>query len=224
MSPASSSPRLSLKWLQLSGSTSLPGNPFLPSHVARTAVAVTSYPDLRRGRRRRQREGGQRHRGRLHSPSLLSQGLALSLGYVQTKGGISPKSAWGHHRHPPMTDTRCRGKGSSCWFSSEAGPPGHRAPAAEAHAAGNACAQPRTLPPPERAPPPRARPGPRRPRGSYFYDFVEAFVSHHPDIRLCVITAQQKKFHSNAQKFLKFWRISKRKKKHCHSQEEPKKT
>lgn len=59
---------------------------------------------------------------------LLSQGLALSLGYVQTKGGISPKSAWGHHRHPPMTDTRCRGKGSSCWFSSEAGPPGHRAP------------------------------------------------------------------------------------------------
>lgn len=155
---------------------------------------------------------------------LLSQGLALSLGYVQTKGGISPKSAWGHHRHPPMTDTRCRGKGSSCWFSSEAGPPGHRAPAAEAHAAGNACAQPRTLPPPERAPPPRARPGPRRPRGSYFYDFVEAFVSHHPDIRLCVITAQQKKFHSNAQKFLKFWRISKRKKKHCHSQEEPKKT
>lgn len=40
---------------------------------------------------------------------LLSQGLALSLGYVQTKGGISPKSAWGHHRHPPMTDTHGAG-------------------------------------------------------------------------------------------------------------------
>lgn len=43
---------------------------------------------------------------------------------------------------------------------------------------------------------------------SYLYNFVEAFISHHPDIWLWVITAQQKKFHSNAQKFLKFWRIS----------------
>ena len=55
--------------------------------------------------------------------------------------------------------------------------------------------------------------GTARLTGAYFYDSVEALVSHHPDIRLCIITAQQEEFHSDAQKFLKFWRISKLKKK-----------
>lgn len=103
MSPASSSPRLSLKWLQLSGSTSLPGNPFLPSHVARTAVAVTSYPDLRRGRWRRQREGGQRHRGRLHSPSPCFPGASRFLWATSKQKAAFPPRAPGatidtHHR------------------------------------------------------------------------------------------------------------------------------
>lgn len=43
---------------------------------------------------------------------------------------------------------------------------------------------------------------------SYFYNFIETLISNHPDIRLCIITAEKKEFHCNSQQFLKFWRIS----------------
>lgn len=46
-------------------------------------------------------------------------------------------------------------------------------------------------------------------RNSYFNNFIKAFISNHPDIRFCILTAEEKDFHSNPQQFLKFWRISK---------------
>lgn len=41
---------------------------------------------------------------------------------------------------------------------------------------------------------------------SYFDDFVEALIGHHPDIRLLVIAAQQEHFHGDSKKFLELWR------------------
>lgn len=46
-------------------------------------------------------------------------------------------------------------------------------------------------------------------KSSYFNNFIKAFISNHPDIRFCILTAEEKDFHSNPQQFLKFWRISK---------------
>lgn len=44
---------------------------------------------------------------------------------------------------------------------------------------------------------------------SYFNNFIKAFISNHPDIRFCILTAEQEEFHSNSQQLLKLWRISK---------------
>lgn len=41
---------------------------------------------------------------------------------------------------------------------------------------------------------------------TYFDDFVEALICHHPDVRLLVVAAQQEHFHSNSEKFLELWR------------------
>lgn len=41
---------------------------------------------------------------------------------------------------------------------------------------------------------------------TYFDDFVEALICHHPDVRLLVVAAQQEHFHSDSEKFLELWR------------------
>lgn len=43
---------------------------------------------------------------------------------------------------------------------------------------------------------------------AYFYDFVQALISHHADVWLTVISAEQEHLHGDAQKFLKLWRCS----------------
>lgn len=43
---------------------------------------------------------------------------------------------------------------------------------------------------------------------AHFNDFVQALISHHPDVWFTVVTAEQEHLHGDAEQFLKFWRCS----------------
>lgn len=52
------------------------------------------------------------------------------------------------------------------------------------------------------------KPKSRVKRVPHFNDFVQALVSHHPDVGLAVVAAKQKHLHGDAKQLLKLWRRS----------------
>ena len=131
-----------------------------------------------------------------------SRGLVAPLGHAQMKVvpvlTPSTRAPRGHHQHP------LQGAGSSHRCGTDAS----RQVPPTTQQKGDRCRHPKGPSLPKQ----KGRSSGRAPRGPYLYDCVETLVSHHPDVRLSIVTAQQEKFHSDAQKFLEFWRISKWKK------------